>query len=52
MDILNSVTIRHVKKYYGSGNSQVKALDGVDLSVAQGSSSPLWERRAAVRRRF
>ena len=36
MDILNSITIRHVKKYYGSGNSQVKALDGVDLSVAQG----------------
>ena len=36
MDILNRVTIRHVKKYYGSGNSQVKALDGVDLSVAQG----------------
>lgn len=36
MDILNSVTIRHVKKYYGSGSSQVKALDGVDLSVAQG----------------
>lgn len=36
MDILNSVTIRHVKKYYGSGNSQVKALDSVDLSVAQG----------------
>ncbi len=36
MEILNSITIRHVKKYYGSGNSQVKALDGVDLSVAQG----------------
>ena len=36
MDILNSITIRHVKKYYGSGSSQVKALDGVDLSVAQG----------------
>ncbi len=35
MEILNSITIRHVKKYYGSG-SQVKALDGVDLSVAQG----------------
>ncbi len=34
MEILNSITIRHVKKYYGS--SQVKALDGVDLSVAQG----------------
>ena len=36
MDILNSITIRHVKKYYGSGSSQVKALDGVDLSVVQG----------------
>lgn len=36
MDILNSITIRHVKKYYGSGSSQVKALDGVELSVAQG----------------
>ena len=36
MEILNSITIRHVKKYYGSGSSQVKALDGVDLSVAQG----------------
>ena len=35
-EILNSITIRHVKKYYGSGSSQVKALDGVDLSVAQG----------------
>ncbi|MDE6993452.1 MAG: ABC transporter ATP-binding protein [Lachnospiraceae bacterium] len=34
--MLNSITIRHVKKYYGSGSSQVKALDGVDLSVAQG----------------
>lgn len=36
MEILNSITIRHVKKYYGSGSSQVKALDGVNLSVAQG----------------
>ncbi len=36
MEILNSITIRHVKKYYGSRSSQVKALDGVDLSVAQG----------------
>lgn len=36
MEILNSITIRHVKKYYGSGSSQVKALDGVDLLVAQG----------------
>lgn len=36
MEILNSITIRHVKKYYGSGSSQVKALDGVDLSVVQG----------------
>lgn len=36
MEILNSITIRHVKKYYGSGSSQVKALDGVNLSVVQG----------------
>ena len=39
MEILNSITIRHVKKYYGSGSRQVKALDGVDLSVVQASGS-------------
>ena len=27
---------RDLKKYYGSGDTQVKALDGVDLSVEQG----------------
>ena len=27
---------RDLKKYYGAGNTQVKALDGVDLSVEQG----------------
>ena len=27
---------RDLKKYYGSGDTQVKALDGVDLSIRQG----------------
>ena len=27
---------RDLKKYYGAGDTQVKALDGVDLSVEQG----------------
>ena len=27
---------KDLKKYYGAGDTQVKALDGVDLSVAQG----------------
>lgn len=30
------ITIHNVKKYYGAGSSQVKALDGIDLSIAQG----------------
>lgn len=33
MDI---ITIRDLKKYYGSGNSQVRALDGVELTIEQG----------------
>lgn len=33
MDI---ITIQNLKKYYGSGSNQVRALDGVDLTVAQG----------------
>mgnify|MGYP005773279197 CR=1 FL=1 len=35
----NSMTIlqtKDLKKYYGSGDTQVKALDGVDLSIEQG----------------
>ena len=27
---------KDLKKYYGSGDTQVKALDGVNLSVEQG----------------
>ena len=27
---------KDLKKYYGSGDTQVKALDGVDLSIEQG----------------
>lgn len=30
------ITVRNLKKYYGRGNSQVKALDGIDLDVARG----------------
>ena len=33
MDILQTEAL---KKYYGTGDTQVRALDGVDLSVAQG----------------
>jgi putative ABC transport system ATP-binding protein len=35
----NSMTIletRDLKKYYGAGDTQVKALDGVDLNIQQG----------------
>ena len=32
----NLLEIRHLKKYYSSGKGQVKALDGVDLSVKEG----------------
>lgn len=34
MDIIK---VYNLKKYYGSGNSQVRALDGVDLTIAQGA---------------
>lgn len=30
------ITVRNLKKYYGRGDSQVKALDGVELEVARG----------------
>ena len=33
---MSIITIHNLKKYYGSGSSQVKALDGVDMMVAQG----------------
>ena len=33
MDI---VTVRNLKKYYGKGESQVKALDGIDLTIEKG----------------
>lgn len=33
MDI---ITVHNLKKYYGSGVRQVKALDGIDLTVRQG----------------
>lgn len=30
------ITMHNVKKYYGTSSNQVKALDGIDLSIAQG----------------
>ena len=33
---LSILQTKDLKKYYGSGDTQVKALDGVDLSVEQG----------------
>lgn len=30
------VTIRQLKKYFGKGETQVKALDGIDLSIEKG----------------
>ena len=33
MDI---VTVRGLKKYFGKGDNQVKALDGIDLSIEKG----------------
>ena len=32
---------RDLKKCYGSGDTQVKALDGVNLRIEQGSLWPL-----------
>ena len=43
---------KDLKKYYGSGDTQVKALDGVDLTVENGESVSLtatgtyWSRAA------
>ncbi|MBD5487375.1 MAG: ABC transporter ATP-binding protein [Lachnospiraceae bacterium] len=33
---MDMVTVRKLKKYYGRGDNQVRALDDVDLSVARG----------------
>ena len=32
----NMITVHGLKKYYGSGPRQVKALDGIDLTIKQG----------------
>ena len=34
---MSIVTATNLKKYYGTGDSAVKALNGVDLSVEKGS---------------
>ena len=33
---MNIVTIQNLKKYYGKGEGQVKALDGIDISIEKG----------------
>ena len=33
---MNIVTVHHVKKYFGKGENQVKALDGIDLEIEKG----------------
>ena len=33
---MNIVTVQNLKKYYGKGENQVKALDGIDLSIEKG----------------
>lgn len=33
---MNIVTIHNLKKYFGKGSRQVKALDGIDLSIEKG----------------
>lgn len=33
---MNIITIQNLKKYYGKGEGQVKALDGIDLSIEKG----------------
>ncbi len=33
---MNVLRTDHLKKYYGTGENQVRALDGIDLSVKQG----------------
>ena len=30
------VTVHRLKKYFGKGEAQVKALDGIDLSIEKG----------------
>lgn len=33
---MNIVTVHNVKKYFGKGENQVKALDGIDLEIEKG----------------
>ena len=33
---MNVLRTENLKKYYGTGESQVRALDGIDLTVEQG----------------
>lgn len=38
---MESVSVHQLKKYFGKGETQVKALDGIDLSIEKASLPPL-----------
>lgn len=38
---MNIVTVHNLKKYFGKGENQVKALDGIDLEIEKANSPPL-----------
>ena len=35
------IVIKNLKKYFGSGENQVKALDGIDLSMERGKMTAI-----------
>jgi ABC-type ATPase involved in cell division len=46
------IEFENVKKVYGSGAAEVRALDGVSFGVDEGSSAYCWGHRAQEKRRF
>ena len=42
---MNIVTVHNLKKYFGKGENQVKALDGIDLEIEKGKFTAIigWE---------
>ena len=44
---MNILETKHLKKYYGEGAVQVKALDGIDLSIEEGEFTAV-DRKSVV----
>ena len=40
---MNIVTVHNLKKYFGKGENQVKALDGIDLEIEKGKFTAIIE---------